>query len=64
MEPITNVEVELIGKDGNAFTILGEVRKALKKAGHDDLVEEYTKEATSGDYNHLLQTTVKYVIVY
>ena len=63
MEPITNVEVELIGKDGNAYAILGEVRKALKKAGHGDLVEEYTKEATSGDYNHLLQTTVKYVIV-
>ncbi len=59
----TNIKVKLIGEDGNAFYILGKVKKALEKAGERDLAEEYIKEATSGDYNHLLATTTKYVIV-
>ena len=62
MEPITNVKVKLIGKDGNAFFILGKVRKELKKAGYDkEFIDEYQKQATSGDYNHLLQVTMTYV---
>ena len=62
-EPLTNIEVELSGKDGNAFFILGEVSKGLRDNGHEDLVEEFRKEATSGDYDHLLQTCMKYVHV-
>lgn len=57
----TDVTVKLIGKDGNAFYILGNVSKALKKAGHADLAEEYMKEAKKGDYDHLLATTMDYV---
>ena len=59
----TNVRVKLVGKDGNAFAIMGRVRQALRKAGHADLVDEYLEEATAGDYNHLLMTTMKYVEV-
>ena len=61
--PKTNIVVNLIGQDGNAYFILGRVIKALKKAGRTDLVEEYKKEATKGDYNHLLATTMEYVEV-
>ena len=61
--PKTNVEVTLVGEDGNAFAILGKVKKALQRAGHKDLAEEYMKEAMSGDYNHLLTTTMEYVEV-
>ena len=57
----TDVTVKLIDNDGNAFYILGNVSKALKRAGHADLAEEYMKEATKGDYNHLLATTMDYV---
>jgi len=59
----TNITVKLSGEDGNAFAVLGKVNRALKKAGHPELATEYFREATKGDYDHLLQTTMKYVIV-
>lgn len=61
--PKTNIKVRLVGEDGNAFAILGKVSKALKRAGHRDLAEEFLKDATAGDYNELLQTVMKYVEV-
>ena len=61
--PKTNVEVQLVGEDGNAFAILARVEKALKQAGHRDLATEFMAEATSGNYDHLLQTCCQYVEV-
>lgn len=59
-----DVEVELIGQDGNAFMVLGLVSKALKRAGVPKAeVDEYMKEAMSGDYDNLLQVTMQYVEV-
>jgi len=63
MEPKTDITVELVGYDGNAFAILGRVSRALRKGGHKELAEEFMKEATSRDYDHLLQTCMKYVNV-
>lgn len=57
------IEVQLTGEDGNAFFILGKVKKALKRAGHNEDAEEFYKEATSGDYNNLLATCTNYVTV-
>ena len=58
------VEVELIGEDGNAFAILGKVQKALRRAGVDaEQIAEYKAEATSGDYDHLLAVTMDWVEV-
>jgi hypothetical protein len=58
------VEVQLTGQDGNAFAIMGRVAGALKKAGvPKEEVGEYMKESMSGDYNHLLQTAMKWVAV-
>jgi len=58
------IEVELIGHDGNAFTILGRVTRAMKRAGLSaEQIEEYRTEAMSSDYNNLLATTMKYVVV-
>lgn len=63
-EPITNVSVQLLGEDGNAFAIMGKVRKALKRAGYSkEFIDQYVQEATSGDYDHLLQVTMRYVEV-
>jgi len=58
-------KVKLIGNDGNAFFILGQVKKAMKKAGasEDELVQ-YVQEATTGDYNHLLQVSMEYIDIY
>jgi hypothetical protein len=48
--------------DGNAFAILGAAKKAMKVAGYDqETITQYYEDATSGDYNHLLQVSMKYV---
>lgn len=56
-----NVHVDLVGQDGNAFAILGRVRKALLSAGLGDEFEAFHAEATSGDYDHLLRTVLAWV---
>ena len=59
------VEVELVGTDGNAFALIGKVQKALKEAEvSKEELDEFFNEATSGDYNHLLQTCMAWVNVY
>lgn len=51
------IAVRLVGEDGNAFSILGSCRRAMRRAGLDnDEIEAFSTEATSGDYDHLLQT--------
>jgi len=57
------VMVQLTGKDGNAFAILGVVTRGLRENGHSDSVDEFRNEATSSDYDHLLQTCMAYVNV-
>ena len=56
-------KVQLTGNDGNAFVIIGMVGNALSKAGQTEACIVFWKEAMSGDYNHLLQTAMKYVEV-
>jgi hypothetical protein len=59
-----DVTVQLSGEDGNAFTILGKVAHALRRAGATaEQVTEFTQEATLGDYNHLLRTATAWVAV-
>jgi len=55
--------VKLIGEDGNAFNILGRVKRALVKAGMQEEAKAFMEEATAGDYNHLLACVQKYVDV-
>ena len=62
-KPLTNVRVQLTGTDGNAFAILGRVSRSLQQGGYAHLVEPFYNEATAGDYDHLLQTCMKYVEV-
>ena len=58
------VEVELVGQDGNAFAILGAVSKALKKANiPQKKIDECMTEMRSGDYDNLLRTAMKWVNV-
>ena len=53
--------VQLVGRDGNAFNILGICRRAMKNAHCSETeINEFTKEATSGDYNHLLATVCEW----
>ena len=59
-----DVTVELIGEDGNAFYILGKVKKEMRKQGIVKyVIDDFLEEAMSGDYDHLLRTCMKYVNV-
>ena len=56
------VTIFLTGHDGNAFAILATVRSALKHNGAGKMeIDKFVQEATSGDYDHLIQTVMKYV---
>ena len=60
--PTIEVGINLTGPDGNAFVIIGRVRKALKLAGiPSSEVEEFTTEATAGDYEDLLRVCSMWV---
>jgi hypothetical protein len=62
--PIYNIKVQLAGRDGNAFAVLGRVKAAMRRGGiPKEKIDEYLNEATSGDYDHLLFTTMKWVDV-
>jgi hypothetical protein len=53
------VSVQLSGHDGNAFIILGLCQKASQRARLSDVkIDEFTEEATSGDYDHLIRTAL------
>lgn len=60
-----NAKVKLIGRDGNAFAILGSVSTALRKAGATpDEIKQFQAEATSGDYNNLLATCMAWANIH
>lgn len=61
-KPKFDIEVELIGQDGNAFAIMGAVARELKRAGATkEERDTYFAEATSGDYDNLLRVTSNWV---
>lgn len=50
---------DLVGVDGNAFSVMGYVRRAMIESGFSrEEIDEYIKDATSGDYNNLLCVSV------
>lgn len=52
-------ELELSGTDGNAFAILAKAKRAF--SGVQGITwDKFYKEATSGDYSHLLVTVYQY----
>ena len=53
--------VRLVGVDSNAFSILGTCCQSAKDAGlSKDEVARFVDEATSGDYDHLLATCMRW----
>lgn len=55
------VSVQLSGRDGNAFMVLGLCQKAARRAGLPEAeIEAFAEEATKGDYDHLIQTAMKW----
>ena len=55
------IVVHISGRDGNAFAVLGHCRSAAEEAGlPEDEIASFTTEATAGDYDHLLQTAMRW----
>lgn len=59
-----HITVKLVGENGNAFAILGSVKRALRQGGVDAAeIDEFYKEATSADYDNLLLVCTQWVNV-
>ena len=57
MENKKKLTLELVGVDGNAFSIMGAFRRqALKEGWTEEEIERVLTEAKSKDYDHLLNT--------
>ena len=58
------IEVQLSGEDGNAMAIMARVTSALRRAGvSQEERDAYYAESTSGDYDNLLATAMRWVTV-
>lgn len=51
-------KLKIVGTDSNAFALLGKAQRVARDNNLD--WSPILKEATSGDYNHLLATLSKY----
>lgn len=50
----------LVGVDGNAFSIMGYVRNAMKREHcTKEEIDAYTNDAMSGEYHHLVNVSVE-----
>lgn len=59
-----DIEVQLTGRDGNAFAVMGAVTSAMRRAKVPRAdIDEFMNEAMSGDYGHLLRTCAAWVAV-
>ena len=57
MPKYPDITLQLTGKDGNAFNILGICLQAMRRAGlSQEERDAFQAEATSGNYDHLLAT--------
>lgn len=56
--------VKLIGTDGNVFSIIGKVSKALKSSGEPEKAREFSELAFAcGSYDEVLRLVGEYVEV-
>ncbi len=46
--------------DGNAFSIIAAGRAELKRQGRHDEISAFTAESTAGDYDHVIQTLLRW----
>ena len=56
-----NVNVQLVGNDGNAFTVLINCQRQALKAGVSEIeIQKFLAEAQSDNHDHLLQTCMRW----
>jgi hypothetical protein len=53
------IKLNLVGLDGNAFSLMGAFRRAARKQGRTpEEIKVVLDDCMSGNYDHLLQTLV------
>jgi hypothetical protein len=51
-----DISVQLSGTDGNAFSVIGKVQKAIRNSEGSDAARRFSEQAMqSGSYDELLQ---------
>ena len=56
-----DVSVQLVGEDGNAFAIIGRCVQAARRGDVPRAeIDEFRVEATSGNYDNVLQTCMRW----
>jgi len=56
------IRVRLSDEDGNVFSIIGRVLRAMRHHSVPaEEIEKFREEAKSGDYDHALQTGMRWV---
>jgi hypothetical protein len=62
--PKYDIDVKIVGHNGNAFSIIGAVTTAMRKAKIDKPeIDAYVKRAMAGSYEDLLVATMETVNV-
>ena len=57
-------EIDLSEIDGNAFAIMGAAQRKLREAGATPAeIKQYLNESMSGDYDNLVATVGKWLVV-
>lgn len=61
---IRKPKVKLTGRDGNAYSIMARVVRALRKAGVPGVtIEEYKTRSKAGNYDNLIAVVMDYADV-
>lgn len=60
--------IQLSGEDGNAFVMVGRAERVITKHNREHAdkpesmidIDEFRRDALGGDYDHVIQTIMKY----
>ena len=55
------MKYDLVGIDGNAYSVMGYTARALRNEGLGNLVDEMLEKAKSSDYYNLIAVCLKYI---
>tara|TARA_R110000764_G_scaffold90587_8_gene172876 strand:- start:1632 stop:1853 length:222 start_codon:yes stop_codon:yes gene_type:complete len=63
LEDLPKVKLDLTSVDGNAFSLMGVFRQTARRKGSGwskDQSKKVIDECMEGDYDHLVQTLIRY----
>jgi hypothetical protein len=60
-DDLVPAEVELVGVDGNAGSIMAAITRPLKRKGNPTwMIELFREQCMEGDYDHLIRCAMAY----